>query len=363
MFDGSTARISALRAGRCAAAGPERAAARAEADRLIAATRLQSGEFPVMLANHLPMVLEALCRLGAPAARLAAYAEHYDRVHAVPLLAPRIAPLGRADWRAALGDRRREADLRDFFLTEAQRLGGFGAIRIYVPELVQGVAASALHGLMRLAYGVLRGDDAEIGAALGYWATTYLPLRDEPAGPPETDDPAALALMMRAEPAFQDFSFDAHLLWHWIAKTGRMDAFAPLIGRLRFGPETLDRVTATSAALYASTMSFEALHAVTGSHWVRIVTPYLDDPLPLLRHFWAAILALYPKIGMPLPATVDELAALRALTPPDDLDIAAAAIASDDEHDHSLVFSALQEFRRTGDPLYRVLAARRVQLM
>ena len=51
--------------------------ARAEADRLIAGTRLNSAEFPVVLANHLPMVLEALCQLGASAERLAEFADTY----------------------------------------------------------------------------------------------------------------------------------------------------------------------------------------------------------------------------------------------------------------------------------------------
>ena len=48
---------------------------------------------------------------------------------------------------------------------------------------------------------------------------------------------------------------------------------------------------------------------------------------------------------------------------PSDAAIAAAAVASDDEHDHSLVFSAFEEFRVFGDPLYKVVAARRVGLL
>jgi len=344
-------------------AGPERAKARETADRLIAATRAMSAEFPVMLASHLPMVIEALYRLGASSDRLEAYFEHYNRISAVPPLGPSIAPVGREDWQTALGDRSREHDLRRFFMAEARRLGGAGAIRLYVPQLAPGVAASALHGLMRLAYGVIRGDDAEIGTALGYWAATYLPLRDEPAGPPVTDDPLDLALHMRAQPEFRNVSFDAHLLWHWIREIGNRDAFAPVIGRLAMKPDTLDRVGGVSAALYASTMSFEALHAVTGSHWVRMVAAHMADPAPLVRHFWQAILAVYPKIGCPLPASEEEMAALRALTPPPDAETAAAAVASDDEHDHSLTFSAFQEFARTGDPIYRVLAAKRMQLL
>lgn len=362
MFDGSPERLAALRAG-LTPVGRRNGAARAEADRLIAETRGRSAEFPVLLANHLPMVLEALCRLGASPERLAAYAEHYDSLHAVPPLPAPVAPITAGSWTAALGDRSREADYRAFFLQETRRLGGPGAIRIYVPRLSHGVGASALHGLMRLAYGVLRADDAEIGAGLGYWAATFLPLPDRPEGPPVTDEPLALAAAMQDMPAFIGAHVDSHLLWGWIEAIGNKPEFAPLIGRLRLGPDGLDRVAAASLALYAGTMSFEALHAVTGSHWVRLVAPHLDDPRQLTRHFWQVILAVYPKIGMPAPASAEAMAALRAVPPPPDAEIAGAAVASDDEHDHSLVFSALQEYARTGDPLYRVLAARRVGLL
>ncbi len=340
----------------------EQARARATTDRLIAETTTDSAEFPVMLANHLPMILEILCRLGASSDRLEAYGEAYNRVNAVPALGASTAPLDAATWRAARGDRTREADLRAFFVGEAQRLGR-AAIRIYMPDLVRGVGASAFHGLMRLAYGVLRDDFEEIGTALGYWAATYLPLRDEPNCDPVTDEPLALAIYMREQACFQQAEFDHCLLWNWIHGVGNMDAFGPVIGRLAVGPNTLDKVAAASTALYASTMSFEALHAFTGSYWVRLVAFELDDPLPLVRHFWQGILSVYPKIGMPLPASAEEIAELRALAPPPDVEIAAAAVASDDEHDPSLVFTALQEFARTGDPVFRVLAAKRMRLL
>ena len=46
----------------------------------------------------------------------------------------------------------------------------------------------------------------------------------------------------------------------------------------------------------------------------------------------------------------------RACPVPPDSAIAARAVASDDEHDPSLVFSALEEYARTGDPLYRAMS-------
>ena len=348
-----------------ASAGPvcQSEQARAEVDRLIAATQNDSIEFPYVLANHLPMVLEAMARLGASAERLREFYDFYRSENKVPPPAGPVAPIDRMSWRSALGDRSREADYRAFFQGEVSRLGGSAAIRHYVPQLAPGVAASALHAMMRTAYGVMRNDDIEIGTALGYWATCYLPLRDEPAGPPDIEDPLGLALAMHGTPSYANVEPESDHLWHWMREVGTMDCFAPLIGRWKMGPDCIERVARLSAALYASTMTFEAVHAVTGTHWVRLISPHLDDPHVLLKPFWAAILSVYPKIGRPAPASADELDALRAMTPPPDAERAAIAVASNDEHDHSFTFSALTEFARTGDPLYRVLAAKRLGML
>ncbi|MGA8705524.1 MAG: questin oxidase family protein [Steroidobacteraceae bacterium] len=337
--------------------------ARRTAEQLIAATRQQSAEYPRVLASHLPMLLEIHCRLGASSRRLLEVADFYNRCNQVPELAAAVAPITRDSWLEALGDRSRECDYRRFFATETERLGGHATIRRYAPELARGIGASALHALMRLAYGVLRNDDAEMATALGYWAATWLPLRDEPRGPPDTDEPLALAAAMQPIAAFRDVEVETDLLWHWMRAVGAKDEFAPLIGRLRIGVDTLERVTRASLALYASTMSFEGLHAMTGSYWVRVISPHIDDPGRLVRYFWQAILAVYPKIGMPTPLDQGQLDALRALTPPPAAAIAAAAVDSDDEHDPSVAFTALQEHARSGDPLYLVLAARRVGLL
>jgi hypothetical protein len=66
---------------------------------------------------------------------------------------------------------------------------------------------------------------------------------------------------------------------------------------------------------------------------------------------------------MPTPLDERQLDALRQLKPPPAAEIAAAAVASDDEHHPSLVFTAFQEYERTRDQLYLVLAARRVELL
>lgn len=331
---------------------------------LIAEVGQHSGEFPDFLANHLPMVLEAIGRLGATPERLDAYAAHYTVAHAVPMPPPALAPLTDATWRLVLGHRERETDLRDYFADVVSRIGGSEAIRLHLPALFPGVAASATHGLMRLAYAVLRRDETEIGIALGYWAATYLafPPPSDP-GLPTVLDPVELMLSMRSEPSFRDITVSSTLLWKWIESMGQIPAFQQRLGRLSPTNDLLIRIRQASLALYAGTMSFEALHALTGSHWLRLVGPHLDEPQILAVHFWEVVLSLYTKIGMPDLPDAGVLDGWRALPVPPDEAITAAAIASDDEHDHSLVFSALEEFRHTGDALYRLVAARRVGLI
>lgn len=331
---------------------------------LIADIGRRSGEFPDCLANHLPMVLEAMARLGASLSRLEEYAEHYIRVHAVPFPPSAGSPLDEANWRDALGDRGREADLRLFFAGVVRQIGGPAAVRRYVPILAPAVAASATHGLMRLAYALMRDDDTEVANALGYWAATYLVYEGIPADRIATmTDPLAHLLGMREEAAFRNVEAPTHLLWKWIEAMGRLPAFQDRLGRLVAAPDFLEQIRPASLLLYSSSMSFEALHAVTGCHWLRLVSPHLDEPQQLAMHFWEVVLALYTKIGMPLPPSPDVVDAWRVLPLPDDREIAAAAVASDDEHDHSLVFSAFEEYRHTGDMLYKVVAARRVGLI
>jgi hypothetical protein len=153
------------------------------------------------------------------------------------------------------------------------------------------------------------------------------------------------------------------LLWKWIEHMGTLPEFQHLLGRMEARPGTIEALRGVSLALYAGTRTFEALHAVTGAHWLRLVAPFVAAPDALAVYWWENVLALYARIGLPDLPDAGTLERWRGLAVPPDAEIAARAVASDDEHDHSLVFSALEEFRVTGDPLYRVVAARRVGLV
>ncbi|WP_112608509.1 questin oxidase family protein (plasmid) [Rhizobium sp. WW22] len=331
--------------------------------RVLEKTRCESVEFPYLLANHAPMVLVALDRMGASPERLDEWYEIYRVANQLVPAPPAVAPIERARWDAALGDRTRESDYRAYFIAEVERLGTDAAIRHYLPRLIQGVAGSALHPLMRLAYAVPNSDTKEVGTALGYWATCYLPLPGPTGIEPDTDDPAAILAAMNDVAGAHDYVPETDLLWHNIREVAALPDFPPVIDRLRIDEATPKRMAETALALFASTMDFSALHAVTGLHWARLVAPHLDDPLPLYRAFWQVIATLVPKIGFPALPTAEALQAMREMRVPDWPEIRATAVASNDEHDISLVFSALQEQLVWGDPLYRVVAARRVRLI
>jgi hypothetical protein len=322
-----------------------------------------SVEFPYLLANHVPMVLIALERLGASGERLEEWYEQYRKANHLVAMPPPVAPIRREAWDETLGDRSREADYRAYFIAETRRLGIASVIPAYLPRMIDGVAGSATHPLMRLAYGVLKRDAQEVGTALGYWATCYLPLPASTGAAPDTDDPAVILADIGKIEGIREVKPETDLLWHNIRAVAALPGFAPVIDRLAFGEDTPRRMAATSLALFAATMDFSALHAVTGLHWVRLVSTHLDRNEPLYRAFWQVIASLVPKIGFPALPTAGMLDEMRHRPAPSWATIKQAALASNDEHDISLVFSCLQEETVWKDPLYRVVAARRVALI
>jgi hypothetical protein len=308
------------------------------------------------------MVLHAMGELGAGPDRLRSYAERYTAFNHVPRQPAHFGVLAADTWRDVIGQRSREADLRAFFQDQVRARGRDVVLRETLPVLAEGVAASATHGLMRLAYALLREDDGEVGAALGYWAATFLGLPERPQGQPARSIPELLSAM-RAQPDIAALVPRDMLLWHWIRMMAALPAYGALIGGVHPDRVTLADVRQAGVLLYAGTQSFEALHVVTGAHWLRIVGPSMRQPEMLVARFVDVALSLYPKIGMPDLPCADQIERLRRSPAPDWSVLSEAAIASDDEHDHSLVFTAREEERFTGDQIYRRLAALRLGLI
>ena len=69
-------------------------------ERLLEDARAFSAEFPLFLANHQPMMLVALDRLGASPERLEEWFAIYRDVSRLVPQPPSVAKIGRADWRS-----------------------------------------------------------------------------------------------------------------------------------------------------------------------------------------------------------------------------------------------------------------------
>lgn len=249
-----------------------------------------------------------------------------------------------------------------FFTQEVARLGREGAVRAYIDRLAPGVGASAFHGLMRMAYALLRQDDTDVAVALGYWAATYLEMPAPQGGAPRTDDPLDMLSMVAAIKSLADIPIGELLWWNMDGHAKHPD-FRPVVDWLAIDDTTLDKMAGASLAIFAATQHFAALHAVTGVHWLRIVTPYCQRPEVMLRMFWLCISTLLPEMGYPALPDAATLDRWRHAPAPAWSKIWSVAAQSYDEHDISLAYSAHEEMRVSGDPLYRVVAARRLGLI
>lgn len=343
---------------------PAAPARQAGLDRIMAEMPAFSTEFAKTYANHAPMVLVALDRIGGSERRLRDFFEAYRDYKELLPTGPAVTPLDADTWTAALGQRDREADLRAWFTAEVARLGWEDALRTYLPQLAAGVGASALHALMRTAYAILREDPQEIAISLAYWASSYLALPPATGAAPVTKDPAEILARVTDIDAMHHLPMH-ELLWQNMAESGRCPAFMPVVDWLEIDADTLRRMASASIVLFAATQDFSALHAVTGVHWLRIVLPYCDAETrdTMLRVFWQCIAALMGEMKFPALPPAAEVERWRALPAPVWDDIFAAAALSYDEHDISVTFSGSEEDKVYGDPLYRLAAARRVGLI
>ncbi len=260
-----------------AASSHKNAASREGLERAVAWSRQWSWEFPFCLANHLPMVLVALHRMGASDERLEAYCRSYHEQNGLAPIPESIGEISRDNWGDFLGEREREGDYRRFFAGEVARLGATPAALRYLPQLMPGIAASATHALMRMAYATMTDSDEETGVALAYWAATYLSLGLSRGARPSTDDPAKVLAFMNGPVAFRHVEPERDLLWHFMREVAGKPEFAAVVDMLAIGPETHDRAARLSLALYASTLDFCALHALTGMHWLRLIAPRTPD--------------------------------------------------------------------------------------
>jgi len=307
---------------------------------LLDAGAAHDAEYAGGLSNHLPMALLALQRLGADEARLQAFADsHASRLEPAP--PAQTWPAGDA-WTARLGEREAWPLYRDFFLQWLDREGSGEVLRQVLPGLMRGCGAAAFHGLIRTAYGVRSAHRRELADGLAYWACRWLDLGESRALG-RTPDPARLLPRLPVPGGSQRLIFDR------MQAASALPAFAPTVAQLRVDEGTLARLAALAAGLYARSGNFTALHLLTSAHALRVLLPFIDEPVPALRAYWRAFAAGVAASS----AEPDELPPLQ-----DWPRIVEFALSSNDDHVIKLVDSCREQTEAYGGDAWRRAASR-----
>ena len=306
---------------------------RASTVALIERSHDRSAIYRGYLASHLPMALAALDEMGAPEARIAAYAARHSS---------HLEPLGEAERASAAA-----------WLEALQATGTVATLRRALARLSAAPGSGAFHGLIRTAYAIESGSAAELAHALAYWEIAFEPLGEARAASGRATPAEVLAAIAAAPPR-------ARLSGRNIAERMRSASeqpdFEAQVAAAGAASLTLDALAGAALRAYAASGDFTLLHAVTGCQAARTVAPYAPDAQALVAHSWRAVVAAFLACGAPrfdTPAFAEETAARWP-------DLLARGCDAEDEHDIKLVHAAWREWRRTGDDLYRRAAAARL---
>ena len=295
---------------------------------------------PFGFVNHGPMVAEALTRLGRADAVVPWTLDYRGKLDAAP--EPGTA-VDTDDWAGSLGDLSRFADWEARFALELESEPWADVVGRWVPRLVRGVSADALHGVIRVGHAV-RGLEArvtdlrtrELARGLALWAATYLPLPGDPAaagGGPALPPLDAVRSIRRItdEERGDVFSIVAGLIaLHDVAD------FAPVIGLVDPAPDpaaflvdlgsTFAQVALEQVRDPLSAIVFT--HTITGPAALGLLLPYL----PAETHASAAAFAWQAAAGVYAALGSEPAAASTGEHVPDVEDLVERAIATADEH-------------------------------
>jgi len=254
-----------------------------ELDQALMRFRFSAPEYSGGLSNHGPMVAEALDCLGHEAL-ISAWVDVY-----APRLADQVEgrPIPLSDQAAAMGTGA-FADWRATFELELAEAPWKRVIRVWLPILLPGYFAAAMHGPIRVAHAVRALEAAEnpvrlseLAAGLGYWASRFYRLPGEPGlkrrpgfSAPQVLEAVPIIPVRRRR---KGFLIDA------VSVLGDDERFVRTIEGADLDTDSpgdlIGEICARAAQLYAANPSARIayVHAVTGTSALRLLSEYVDD--------------------------------------------------------------------------------------
>lgn len=293
------------------------------------------------LANHLPMVLIALDKMGAGRKEM----QHaFDR--SIPHL--RLRPGSPIKELKDVDLCRNRDELfpsaLHYYEQQLKQHGIAACLQQELPSLLPGIATAAFHGLIRTAYGIDARHLEEVAMGLAYWNLDFHGLSSSAHRSPQ---PAA-EILTEVATKFPDIALaPGNIADHMESVTRQAAWMDTVIQPQQLSLEDIANVALTA---YLGTKDFTLLHGVTGCHALRLILPYCKDRELALRYFWQGLVIAYlstgPKPIKPSPRrTSEDIAQQQAA-------IRDKALRSDDDHVIKLAYSALEEFHYYGNIEY-----------
>lgn len=283
-------------------------------------------------SDHTAMALAALDQMGASDARLEELFRRQTTSEAEP---------------------RTDVDELEARRAEVRRLGIAETVRRRVPHLVVAPGSALFHPAIRLAYALDADHADQVAAALLDWETRreILDLASPSPGDRDLYD-AAASLTASAEGTW-DRTYD-------LERTARRREVADALHGVDLDRLDVDDIADFALSVHVAADTFVSLHMVTGARAVHRISQMLEADVT--ARFVAAaattMVVLHATVGAPPLPSPAEAERLRSTELPSMSQIAERAIADDDPHVIKLANVALVEEERTGDPLYRLVAAR-----
>jgi len=180
-------------------------------------------EYGSKLANHLPMALIALYKMGANEDQLDSF--HNQYLTKLVLLSKNEGNISDSFAQKGiltfLGDSRKFTSYLSFFNNDIDKFGYSETLKKYLPVLLPGLCASAFHALIRLAYGVEMEDRDEIAFALAFWASEYHSLGEIS----KTVDKHLLEILTEMAPITKEHEFGKGLIVDRMVEISKLPAF------------------------------------------------------------------------------------------------------------------------------------------
>jgi hypothetical protein len=313
----------------------------------------------ISLANHGPMVIEALSRLGQADLIVEWSLRYAPRLNAPP---PKRERITTDDWSSALGEMARVRDWADYFASALTEASWTEVLERWVPRLAPGMVGS-IHGAIRTAHAVRGLADAEttpriaeLAEGLAYWAAGYSAL-------PVNDDGPGSLLPSQALGHLEQLDLVNRTGWlaftEPIGKLAEMPSFANVTGLLDYelDPSAVTTDLARTFALILvsnnATVNPRALcHGLTAGTIYRMMAPHLSDEARrcILRYGWQTAAAFYCALVLEQPATEAEPIVLSTD------DVIGEAVACSDEHGVKVTDVCLREYEIDPDPVFLAAA-------